>query len=72
VNNLTLKNVEISFEKKGVEPRPCIVASDVNGLVLDGFRTETTPGVKPLAFTRVERLVIRNSPQFSYVATPSP
>jgi hypothetical protein len=60
VKNLTFKNVEFAFEQP--DERPPIVASDVDGFVLDGFTTQKPTDVEALKFDNVRNVIVRNSP----------
>lgn len=60
VKDLTFRNVEIAFESP--DPKPPLVAFDVDGFVLENFRTALTAGVVPARFEKVERLQLKNSP----------
>jgi polygalacturonase len=60
VKGLTLRNVEIDFEKE--DQRPPLVAFDVDGLELENFKTEKAQGVETLRLEKVNNLSIRNSP----------
>jgi len=60
VKNLTLRNVEFVFEQP--DERPSIVAYDVDGFVLDGFKTQKSLGVETLKSDKVRKLSVRNSP----------
>lgn len=60
VKNLTFKNVEFAFEQP--DERPPIVASDVDGFVLDAFKTEKPADVQTLKFDNVRNVTVRNSP----------
>jgi polygalacturonase len=58
--NLELAGITTSFEKS--DARPAIIASDVNGLEIDGFKAQTASGVGAAVFETVTNLLIRNSP----------
>jgi polygalacturonase len=60
VKGLTFRNVEFMFDSP--DPRPPIVASDVDGFELDGFKTQVADGVAPAQFENVKQLTIKNSP----------
>lgn len=61
VKNLTFKNVEFAFEQP--DERPPLVAYDVDGFVLDGFKTQQPPaGVQTLKLENVRNLAVHNSP----------
>jgi hypothetical protein len=58
--NITLKNVEVAFDKP--DPKPPLVVSEVDGLVLDGFKTPKPPVGETMRLEKVTNLTIRNSP----------
>jgi hypothetical protein len=61
VKNLTFKNVEFAFEQP--DERPPLVAYEVEGFVLDGFKThQPAPDVQTLKLQNVQNLTVRNSP----------
>jgi polygalacturonase len=60
VKDLTFRNVEVAFESP--DPKSPLVASDVDGFVLDGFKSQVSEGVKPAQFENVKRLSVKNSP----------
>jgi hypothetical protein len=60
VKGLMLKNIEFAFDQK--DQRPPIIASDVDGLVLDGFRTQKSDGSETIRMENVKHLSIQNSP----------
>jgi polygalacturonase len=60
VKGLTFRNVEVDFESP--DPKPPLVAFDVEGFDLDGFKTKTAEGVAPTRFEQVKGLVVKNSP----------
>jgi polygalacturonase len=61
VKNLTFKNVEFAFEEP--DERPPVVAYDVDGFVLDGFKTQQpAPDVQRLKLEKVRNFTVRNSP----------
>ena len=61
VKNLTFKNVEFAFEQS--DERPPIVAYDVDGFTLDGFKTQKpAPDVNTLKLQKVKNFTVINSP----------
>ena len=60
VKGLTLKNVELTFDKP--DTRPPMVVSNVDGLTLDNFTAQKTDGLETLRLENVRNLVVRNSP----------
>jgi len=58
--DLTLRNVELAFESP--DPKSPLVAFDVDGFVLDGFKMQLSEGVKPAQFEDVKRLAVKDSP----------
>lgn len=61
VRNLTFKNVEFAFENP--DERPPLVASDVDGFVLEGFKTQKpAPDIDTLKLENVRNFTVRNSP----------
>jgi hypothetical protein len=60
VKDLTFRNVELAFESP--DPKSPLVAFDVDGFVLDGFKAQVSEGVKPARFDDVKRLTVKNSP----------
>jgi hypothetical protein len=60
VNGLRLKNVNVGFE--AADPRPTLIASEVNGFDLDGFKSERTPSFETLRLGKIDNLSVRNSP----------
>jgi hypothetical protein len=60
VKDLTFRNVEIAYETP--DPKPPLVAFDVDGFVFDGFKTQVGDGVTPARFEQVRRLVVKDSP----------
>jgi len=60
VKDLTFRNVELAFESP--DPKSPLVAFDVDGFVLDKFKTQVGEGVQPARFENVRRLTMENSP----------
>ncbi len=60
VRGLVLKNITITHDQPDV--RPALVAYDLDGLILDHFDAQKTPGVDTLKLQRVKNLTIKNSP----------
>lgn len=60
VKGLTFRNVEFVFETE--DQRPPLVASDVEGFEMDGFKSQKPPGIETLRLERVKNLTVRNSP----------
>jgi len=60
VNGLTFRNVELAFETP--DPKSPLVAFDVDGFELDGFKTQPGEGVPPAEFENVKHLTVKNSP----------
>jgi len=60
VKGLTFRNVEFTFDSP--DPRPPIVATDVDGFELDGFKTQVADGIAPARFENVKQLTVKNSP----------
>jgi polygalacturonase len=60
VNNLTFRNVELAFESP--DPKPPIMASDVDGFEFENFKTQVVEGVVPARLENVRRLSVKNSP----------
>jgi polygalacturonase len=58
--NIELHDVELTFDKP--DPKPPLVATDVDGLVLDGFKTPKPPEGETIRLEKVKRLTVRNSP----------
>jgi polygalacturonase len=58
--NITLRSVEVAFEKP--DPKPPLVASEVDGLVLDNFKAPKPPVGETIRLEKVTRLTVRNSP----------
>jgi glycosyl hydrolase family 28 len=60
VKGLTLRNVEFTFDHE--DQRPPIIANDVDGLTLDGLKTQKTAGVETMRLENVKHLSVKNSP----------
>lgn len=60
VRGLELSDIHMTYEN--TEMRPAIVADDVQGLELDNVKAEVAKGVAPTKFTKVDKLVVRDSP----------
>jgi polygalacturonase len=60
VKDLTFRNVEFVFETP--DPKPPLVAFDVDGFELDGFKTPVAEGGVPARFENVKRLTVKKSP----------
>jgi polygalacturonase len=60
VKGLQLADIGVEFEKEDL--RPAMVCIDVDGLEIDDFKANVSPGVRPARFEEVKGLVIRNSP----------
>jgi polygalacturonase len=60
VKNLTFHNVQVTFEAP--DQRPTIVANDVDGFTLDGFKAQKPDGVDMLHFKDVRNFTVHNSP----------
>jgi len=61
VKGLTFKNVEFAFQ--GKDERPPLVAYDVDGFTLDGFKSQSpAAGVDALRLEKIKNLTVRNSP----------
>ena len=60
VNGLTLRNVEFSFDRE--DARPPLVASDIDGLTLENFKTSKAPDVQELRLQNVKRLTVEHCP----------
>ena len=61
VKDLELANIRLSFEKDDL--RPAIACVDVDGLEIDNFKAQVTPGVPMAVFAAdVKGVTIRNSP----------
>jgi|GEM_PF-4022310 len=63
INGLQLDN--IAFSTKAPDERPAIIASDVHGLEINGFRSPEPLAGKAFKFEAVDKLKIENSPVFS-------
>jgi hypothetical protein len=59
VKGLTFKNVEFAYEAE--DPRPALVAFDVDGFTLDQFKSQKT-GAEILRLEKVKNLSIHDSP----------
>jgi polygalacturonase len=57
---IVFRNLQIDYE--GDNPKPSIVAWDVDGLELDHVQLEKTEGVDPMRVQRVTNLNVKNSP----------
>lgn len=60
VKNLTFRNVEFAFEQP--DERPPIVAYDIDGFILNGFKTQKPADVEVLKLNKVQNLTVSNSP----------
>jgi hypothetical protein len=60
VKGLTLRNVEFSFDQD--DPRPPIVAYDVDGLSLEDFKTQKPADVPTLRLEKVKNLSVEHCP----------
>ena len=61
VKDLELSNIRLSLEKDDL--RPAMVCADVDGLEIDNFKAQVTPGVPVAVFgADVKGVTIRNSP----------
>lgn len=60
IKGLTLRNVEFGFDH--ADPRPPIVASDVDGLTLDHFTTPPDASGERLRLERVKNFITKASP----------
>jgi hypothetical protein len=59
VKGLTFKNVEFAFEAE--DQRPPLVVYDVDGLQLDGFKTQKPAGPEMMRLDKVKNSTVRNS-----------
>jgi hypothetical protein len=59
VRNLTFKNVEFAFEAE--DQRPPLVVEDVDGFVIEGFKTTKAAEAPTARWSKVKRLSIRNA-----------
>ena len=57
---LTFKNVEFGFEK--ADARTPLVISGVDGVMLDGFKTQKSAGGDSLRLEGVKQITVKNSP----------
>ena len=60
VRNLELANINVGFDSEDL--RPAMACSDVDGLEIDNFKAQLSPGVVAATFDSVTNVVIRNSP----------
>jgi len=60
VKGLTLKNVGFTFDQE--EPRPPIIAYDVDGLTLDRFTVQKPADVEILRSDKVKNVSVHDSP----------
>ena len=59
VKGLSLRNVDLAF--KVPDPRPALIAYDVNGLSLDNFRSQKS-GAVMMHLEKIDNFTVQNSP----------
>jgi len=59
IKGLTLKNVQITFDRP--DARPSLQIYDADGVALDHFDTPKSSGGEIMRMQKVENLVIKNS-----------
>jgi len=60
IKGLTLKNVQITFDKP--DARPSLIVSDADGVTLDNFSTQKSSGGQTMRLEQVKDLTVQNSP----------
>ena len=59
VKGLTFRHVEFAFES--AEPKPPLVAFDVDGFELDNFKSPKSSGGETMRLEQIRNLTVRNS-----------